>query len=289
MTLSVNERVWVYAERLYIHVYSVEEFKRLLKAHGIKYDYHLYAGFKVIQILYTFMSKEDYTFSEFMRTVPSYKYLPLLEDIVFDPKVLKTRNDNWNYYGESIKNWLPSLVDLLALAGVNVNLDTRKLSYDDTEPSNEADFLQYPFGDPFLDHMRREINQAYLIGLYLSVMFLSRKILETSFIRLFEVVFPKISNGVYDAQNHELWFDKNKNSHRGFGYLIDNLKQNARAFHEDKDLVLELCTLVKPFKDETNSCVHYDYKTPNADYVQQWKIPYVIDLARKLFKKYCNP
>src|SRR5207244_12030877 len=125
--------------------------------------------------------------------------------------------------------------------------------------------------------------------LFLSVMFLSRKLLETTIVRLFEVVFPKIKEGQYSEENHALWFDKSKNKFHGFETLLENLKDNAVAFHEDSALVLEFVGLVKPFKNETNSCVHADYKVPDEGSLKPWKIPYLANLARKLFRKYCNP
>jgi hypothetical protein len=33
-----------------------------------------------------------------------------------------------------------------------------------------------------------------------------------------------------------------------------------------------LVNLIKPFKDETNSCVHADYKIPDQSSIKPWKI-----------------
>jgi len=67
------------------------------------------------------------------------------------------------------------------------------------------------------------------------------------------------------------------------------LKLKAKDFHEDDELVLEFITLVRPFKDESNKHVHFDYKIPDEQYINQWKIPKIVALARRLFRKYCNP
>ena len=290
MGLNLANKVWVYAERLYISTHSADEFIQILKGFGINYNNELYEQFKHTKPLYTFMSNEDYAFADFMQTVPTYKYLAILEPIVFDEKVIATKKDNWNYYGEYIKNWYPNLIELLELAEVRIDYTNKKLIYEDKEyePST-ADFLPHSFNDPFLDYIRKEINDGYQRGLYLSVMFLSRKLLEVIFVRLFEVVFPKIVGGEYNADNHNLWFDVRKNAHRNFDTLLDNLKDKALAFHEGKDLILELCGFVKPFKDETNACVHKDYKIPNSKYVNSWRIEHLVNMARRLFKKYCNP
>lgn len=236
------------------------------------------------------MSEENYTFASFMELVPAYKYLPLLENIVFGAKVIGTQNDNWNYYGEYIRHWYPDLLSLLNLAEVSIDTERKKLDYPDLEQHPiAADFLPESFGGIFLDYIRKEINECQKAGLYLATMFLARKMLETIIVRVFEVVFPKLVNRQYERGNHELWYDLEKGRTHNFDRLLENLKSHATAFHEDKDLILEMVSLIKPFKDETNKYVHYDYKIPDAAYINQWRIPKLVALARKMFRKYCNP
>jgi hypothetical protein len=290
MNLNLPKKIWVYVERLYITCYDTTAFKKLLRKFDIQYDNKLYRQLKTIdKPFYVFMSNEDYTFADFMQSVPSDKYLQILEPIVFDDKIIATQRDNWNFYGESIKRWYPIVTQLLSVAGVGLDKNFRKLVFKPiASGSSNQDFLAYSFNDPFLDYIRKEANDSYQQKHFLSVMFLSRKILEVCIVRLFEVVFPKIVRGNYNADNHSLWFDTKRNSFRSFDSLLDNLKVNAAAFHEDKDLVLQLCALVKPFKDETNSCVHDDYKIPDPTYLSSWRIDYLISLARKLYLKYCK-
>lgn len=290
MPLTLNKRVWVLAERLYIHTHSPAEFTTFLKQFDVDFSGKTYGDFSSIKGQYTFMSQDNYEFAEFMQLVPSYKYLSILTPIVFDSGIQSTQSDNWNYYGEFIKRWYPDLIELINLAGITINRRSEKLLYEEPEHVEEKDdFLSHPFGDPFLDYIRKETNEAYSAGLYLAVMFLSRKILEATTIRLFEVVFPKIVNREYSESNHDLWYDRGRNRYLGFDILIENMKENARTFHEDERLVLESIEHIRPFKNETNLAVHADYKIPDIAYLRSWKIPYVVDLSRRLFKKYCNP
>jgi hypothetical protein len=290
MTLAINKRVWILAERLYIHAYTTDKFINLLARHDIDYMGEIYNGFNTTKGLYTFMSEDDYTFASFMELVPSYKYLPLLKEIIFDERVKKTERDNWNYYGESIRNWYPELIDLLKLAGVQIDDDTQQIAFPEVEsPPDKKDFLSDGFGDIFLDYIRKEINECYKNDWYLSVMFLSRKILEVTVVRIFEVVFPKLKNKTYSPDNHSLWFDTSHNKYHSFDALLDNLFDHAQDFHEDRDLILDFVSLVRPFKNESNKHVHFDYKTPDQQYINQWKIPKIVGMARKLFRKYCNP
>lgn len=290
MALTLNKRVWVLTERLYIHAHGEQEFIQFLEQFDIAYPGEPYEDFDTVKGKYTFMSEDNYTFANFMQLVPTYKYLPILETIIFDPHVRKTQRDNWNYYGEYIKNWFPDLLALLKLAGVNIDAQTKQLTYEEEdEEARTEDLLPSEFGDLFLDYMRKEVNESYKNNLYLSVMFLSRKILETIIIRVFEVVFPKLVNKEYAPENHELWYNRARGQYHNFETLLDNLRDRATHFHEDKDLILEVINLVKPFKDETNVCVHHDYKIPDEAYIRQWKIPHILGMARKLFRKYCNP
>lgn len=290
MTLTLNKRVWVLAERLYIHCYNFQHFLKLLKKDEIEYSGETYEKFGTTKGFYTFMSEDDYTFATFMELIPAYKYLSVLEKIIFDIRVKATANDNWNYYGEPIRNWYPELIDLLKLAGIQIGYDSLKLTFPEVEqPAERKDYLPDGFGDIFLDYIRKEINEAYKSGWYLSVMFLSRKILEVTVVRVFEVVFPKLKNKTYCPENHQLWYDINHGRYHNFETLLDNLKLKAKDFHEDEGLVLEFISLVRPFKDESNKHVHFDYKIPDEQYINQWKIPKIVGLARRLFRKYCNP
>lgn len=294
MPLILNARVWVLAERLYVHAHNGAAFCKLLKDCNIDYtEFDYDKAFAKLKGKYTFMSEDDFTFAQFMQLVPSYKYLPFLERVVFDHDVQVTQKDSWNYYGEYIKKWYPDLLDLLQLAGVEVKEVTKQLFYvpvaEPVPAEDGKDFVGQPFGDVFLDYIRRELNEAHAQSLYLATMFLARKALETTLVRIMEVVFPKLVNKEYSGANHELWYDKANGKYQTFETLLNNLKDRANAFHEDKTLVLEFITLVKPFKSETNLCVHLDYKVPDETYVKQWKIPYVLTLSARLFKKYCNP
>jgi hypothetical protein len=289
MPLVLNPQVWILAERLYIHCHSPKDFLDYLAGFDISYHGRPYDDWKVTKVEYTFMSEDNAAFAEFMQREPSYKYVRVLQPIVFDECIQGTERDNWNYYGERISKWYPALLNLLHLAGVTVDGPAGTLHYDDAEPVAGEDFLSAPFNDPFLDHVRKEINEGFDARRYLTAMILSRKLLECTVIRLFEVVFPKMKNGEYSESNHGLWYDKRRGRFHGFDILLENLKDNATPFDEDRDLIREFVSLAKPFKDETNSYAHADYKIPDENAVCAWKIPYVCDMARRMFRKYCNP
>jgi hypothetical protein len=290
MPLAIIQRAWVLAERLYIHCHGPDNFLALLKAHGIEYANEAYATFGVVKSRYTFMSEEDYTFAQFMTSVPAFRYLPVLERIVFDETVVKTQGDGWNYYGEPVRGWRPDLLELIRLAGIEVQAAARRLRYEEQAVDRSAaEFDLEPFGDPFLDHIRGEANKAHAAELYLSVMFASRKLIEVITVRLLEVICPKIVNKVYSEDNHDLWYDKRRNSYKDLDVLLTVLSDRAALFHEDRDMVTEFVGLARPLKNETNACVHRDYRVPDKQYLTSWRIPQTLRIGRRLFRKYCNP
>ncbi|MEK7637446.1 MAG: hypothetical protein AAB402_03635 [Patescibacteria group bacterium] len=295
MSLKLNQEIWVYAERLYIHCYSAEDFKIFLKKFGIEYNSGKYselaAGGSPYSIpLYSFMSEPNYDFANFMQTVPSYKYLPILQEIVFDSKIIGTRNDGWNYYGEYIKNWHQLIVNLLRATGVNFDNASKKLSVLEIEEDFVGpDYLPYDFNDLFLDYIRKEINESYLNGQLLAVIILSRKLLEALVVRICEIVFPKIVNGSYNQGNHEIWYDKNKGRYRGLELLLSNIRSKSTDFHEDKELLEQVCDDIEQIRVEANKFVHKDYKIPSEDYLKSLKVESAVVTTRKLYKKYCNP
>ena len=136
MALTLSDRVWILAERLYVHAHDTDSFLNLLRGLDIDYPGEVYQWLKTIKEKYLFMSEENYAFADFMHSVPSYKYVPLLETVVFDSEVRKTQKDDWNYYGEYIKNWYPELLNLLNLGGVRVDAGTYKLEYQEKRKRN---------------------------------------------------------------------------------------------------------------------------------------------------------
>lgn len=286
----------MYVERLYIHCYDTGSFKIFLKKYGIEYENDRYAEFggsgKTHELpLYKFMSEPNYDFANFMQTIPTYKYLPILQQIVFDPTIINTRQDGWNYYGEPIRNWHSKIVEAIRATGINIDNSSKKLSMnEDEEEFGGPDFLPYDFNDLFLDYIRKEINESYSNGQLLAVIMLSRKLLEALIVRIFEVVFPKMTGGSYNQHNHELWYKKTGGGrYHGLEILLSNLKAKSSDFHEDKELLEQTCDAAEVVRIEANKCVHRDYKIPNEDYLKSLKLETAIVSARKLYKKYCNP
>ena len=300
MSTFINKKIWLYVERLYIHVYSPRKFIEFLEEHNIEYSIESYGGLFNFEQSgkdsvtspdgYEFMSEENNSFMNFMERTPNYKYIRILNEIIFDETIKLTKEDTWNYFGERVSEWYSKIIEFLCLADMLIDYETNQIFQNESVDFDETgDFLKYPFNDEFLDYIRKEINESYNNRLYLSVMILSRKLLETTIIRIFEIVYPKYDSSGYNETNHDLWYDKHHGRRHFFGVLIDNLKANSGKFDEDKELIETICSKIKPFKDETNKFVHRDYKIPNESDVKSWKINELMALTHKIYKKYCNP
>lgn len=289
MALIINNRIWELSEKLYIHCYETSGFVDFLKSNGIDLPDNFYGNFEA----YSFMSTEQNNFAQFMQRVPSYRYLAILEKVIFDEKIKNTQRDNWNYYGTYIKKWYPELLDEVKKSNFKLDISQNKIELLEEEISgvqNSLDFLQYDFNDPFLDYIKKEINESYREGLYLAVMILTRKLIECIIHRVFEIVFrERDENGKYIQQNHQLWYDTTNGRILNLDKLIDNLKANSSAFYDFKDLVEDLCSLIKVFKDEVNKMVHRDYKIPKLEDVEKKDIPGLCNKLRRVYIRFCNP
>lgn len=295
MSIKINQEIWIYVERLYIHCYGVAKFKLFLKRYGIEYISEVYKDFNNDapsnqKPFYLFMSEVNRDFANFMQTIPSYKYIPILQEVVYDECIRNTRTDNWNYYGVAIRNWHPKIVELLKSANVTFDIKNKKVIVEQQDEYFEGpDFLPYVFNDLFLDYIRKEINETYKNGQLLACIILSRKLLEVLIIRIFEVFFPKKTGGKYEESNHSLWFDKNRSQYHNFEQLLLNLKENSGEFHEDKELVEDVYSAIQKIRKSVNKYAHRDYKIPNDGVLKDLDIESVVVLVRKVYKKYCNP
>jgi hypothetical protein len=286
MNSSINDQAWQYVEKLYIHCYELDGFLKFIKSKNVELPAGIFDNFEI----YRLMSTDNHDFAEFMRSISIYKCLPILSEVIFDVKIQSTQSSSWNYYGTSIKNWYPQLKDQINRAGFIIdNVNKEIYPKDDIIPNlRRQELIEVDFSDPFLNHIKKEINECYIEEHYLAVMILSRKLAECLIVRLMERVFPKYQNNIYSSQNHSLLCDIGKNYRiHDLSILLENIKDNSSAFHEDEDLVKDTCSLVKPFKNETNKMVHKDYKNPIKENVDIWDISRMMGMLWKLYKKYC--
>ncbi len=274
MTKNSYDKIWGYVEKLYIHCYRVDGFVKFLKSNEILLPDDFYNNFEI----YSFMTTENCNFSDFMiSNVDDSKYKKIISQVIFDKKIIKTKDIDWNYLGVKIKEWYPKLLK---------EVDNVKISL--YENINEKDLLIYNTKNPFLDHLISEINDTYNNKNYVAVIMLMRKLMECMIIIIFETYFPKTHKGTFNKSNHELWYNYSTRRYQEFETLLSNLDLKQNDFHEDRFLVSDTCKVIKKFKDEANRIVHRDYKIPDKMIVDNYKIPEMYNMIAKIYSKYCS-
>ncbi len=107
------------------------------------------------------------------------------------------------------------------------------------------------FEDVFYNKLRDEINDAYKMGLFTSVMLLSRKLFENLLIEILRIKYPPNQSG-----NLEIYFIKNGQRFQNFTVLLKNIEDKKSDFTVDEPLITEIISRIKPFRKDANSSAH---------------------------------
>lgn len=155
----------------------------------------------------------------------------------------------------------------------------------------EEDFIKFNFNEPIIENLRKEANECFQEEKFLAAICLSRKLAEVLVTRIMEVVLPKNgTDGSYNEDNHNLWFDKEWGRSHFFEKILNNLKDNNQEFAEDKDVILLICERLNIFKKFANKAIHRDYVHPDTmKEIQNTNIDKTFNLIGKVYRKYCNP
>lgn len=288
MGVVVNHQTWQLVERLYVHRYRPGGFTLFLKSKDIGLPFGFYENLDIPAL----MSTDNRNFSGFMQLVPSYKYADILKEVVFDEGIKNTSLDETKYFNEGVGNWYFRLIGEIYESGFKIDFEKHVILSPENAFSTSAnsDLIPLNFNDVFLDHLTREINECYHHGHYIAAMVLSRKLAECLILRLLQRVFWKINpDGTPNNANYLLWADVSTGRVHRFDLLLKNLRDHAKAFKGDEEIIKEICSRVTLFKNETNGIIHKDYKTPKKGDVDAWDIQGMFSLLRKVFGNYCNP
>jgi len=280
-----NGKIWLLIEKLYIHCYGIDGFSDFLKNNDINIPNDFYPEFEI----YSFMSLDDIRFPEFMEKIPCFKYYKVVKNVIFDGKIRNTQYSNWNYYGIFIKHWYPDLIKLLDESGITVDNERGEIIEEEIIITSE-DFISYNFAEPLIENLKKEINDCYRSGNFLATTCLCRKLSEILLIRIAEKIFPKRDqNGIYIEDNHRIWYYREKGRYQSFERLMENMEEKISSFDEDKEIMSEIFSRLKIFKDYANKAVHYDFVHPESiSELTNTNIDKTLNMLGKCFRKYCN-
>lgn len=277
MKNDLPARLWLLAEKLCLHCYGLKGLGELLREYNIQYNNSEYEDYD-IQV---FMTSSKSRFSDFMKTQESSKSLSLLEAVFFDERINNSVNSNHDYYGEKVCNWYPEL-NILIEQRYQINVICKKLEeYNSKEPSL---LIVYNFNDPFLDYIRKEINECFERENNLATLMLSRKLIECLIVRIYELYFPKWNKDRETIEeNINLYLTPNRDRPLNLSVLVENLINKSDVFMDDRKMLIDTCNKIKSILKELNRMVHRDYKNPTYDSFDEKKIISIVYNLRKIF------
>lgn len=196
--------------------------------------------------------------------------------------IIKTQKEKIDE--EFRENSAKRIVTLLAQMGISFDWATHKFSSSDKEIEDvfpkrrEVPLLiDQEFEDFFYSHLKDEINKAYRLGLFTSVMLLSRKIIENLVIDILRLKFPpSIPNNLL------IYYNEKEMRFHDFTLLIKNLEDRKNEFHLDKETLADFISLVKPFRPSANSNAHSIVKISDEKEILNFQIPRMIALLKRL-------
>jgi S-layer protein (TIGR01567 family) len=139
MAKSLNEHIWSLVERLYIHVYTPNQFIQLLNENGIDYQSSSYSGLFDLDKKgsegalnpngYNFMKNGNNHIAHLMKKFPIQEQFDLLSQVIYDDAITETKEDGWNYFQEYVKDWYPAIIEYLEDAKVEFDYEGKSLEH----------------------------------------------------------------------------------------------------------------------------------------------------------------
>ncbi len=235
--IKLHPKIWTHVQKMYEQYYS--------------------SNYKDVLIALLGVEEKDANYSIFNR-LNFESGLIVVKDLLENYDVKRDRNSNWNNYGDFICEWRPQLIEYLLGNGIIYNEETKNFSQDSGEAiplivakRQLSKLIDIDFSDIFYNELRDEINGAYKMGLFTSVMLLSRKLFENHIIEILRIKYPPNV-----PSNLELYFMKNEGRFQNFTTLLKNIEDRKGDFTVDEHIITEIISLIKPFRKSANLNAH---------------------------------
>ncbi|MCK5724855.1 MAG: hypothetical protein KAI84_20130, partial [Gammaproteobacteria bacterium] len=141
-----------------------------------------------------------------------------------------------------------------------------------------SNFIEIDFGDLFYNELRDEINKAYQMRLFTSVMLLSRKLFENLIIEILRMKYPPNIPG-----NLEIYYLVNDRKFQNFTILLMNIEERKSEFTLDEHLINEIISLIKPFRKGANANAHSIIIVSDEKDISKFDIPRISALLLRLY------
>ena len=138
--------------------------------------------------------------------------------------------------------------------------------------------IDLDFNDVFYNELRDEINKAYQMKLFTSVMLLVRKLFENLIIEILRMKYPYNKTG-----NLEIYYLENDRRFQNFTILLMNIEERKIDFTVDEYLITEIISLIKSFRKGANANAHSIIIVSDEEDISKFDIPRISALLLKLY------
>ncbi len=174
------------------------------------HDYYYSSRYKDVLIALLGVDEQDIDNNIFDR-LSLESGLIVIRDLLNNNEVKKDINNNWNIHGDFISEWRPQLIDYLQDNGIIYNETEKNFSLPSGKQisllvpiGQSSNLIDLDFNDVFYNELRDEINKAYQMRLFTSVMLLVRKLFENLIIEILRMKYPYNKTG-----NLEIYYLEN--------------------------------------------------------------------------------
>lgn len=222
---------------------------------------------------------------DFLRALTNSRMLELIEEIFTDPKYEKLRYDNWNVYGDFVREWPGELETALERSGITYDKDKKSFKYNNRavilnfERGLKESFLPFKVSDVLYTDLISEINKCYDLRLPTATYVLSRKLIENLVI---DVLRKKFSS---DSSKLDMYFDTSHKRFQDFSKLLYNLKNSKNSFLGFENVIEEIVSLADEYRDTANKSAHSIFSYGNLEDLIRFKIPDLVRMLIGLFDK----
>ena len=261
--IKLHPKIWTHVEKMYQQYY--------------------YSNYKNVLISLLGIDEKDANYDIFNK-LNLKDGLLIIKDILNNSDIKRDKDNNWNDFGDFICDWRPQLIEYLLDDGIIYDEKEKTFSLDSSESiplivtkGQLSKLINIDFSDIFYNELRDEINGAYNMGLFTSVMLLSRKLFENHIIDILRVKYPPCVAG-----NLELYFMTNEGRFQNFTTLLKNIEDRKSDFTVDEHVIAEIISLIKPFRKSANLNAHSIIIVSNEKGILDFQIPRISALLSKL-------
>ena len=251
------------------------------------YDYYYPRNYKDVLIVLLGVDEQDAKYSIFSK-LSLEQGLIIIKDLLDNNEVKNDINNNWNNFGDYICEWRSQLINYLQDNGIIYNESEKnfRVSNGETIPliipmGQSSNLIDIDFNDLFYNELRDEINKAYQLRLFTSVMLLVRKLFENLIIEILRMKYPYNSS----PNNLEIYYFKKYRRFQNFTILLQNIEDRKTDFTVDEHLITEIISLIKPFRKGANANAHSIIIVSDEKDIFEFDIPRISSL---LFRLYSN-